>query len=72
MVDDVESNVVEIEMHDNDHNENGTMQQKRSEHEFAPLEGQEFVSPDVLQNIDAMCDLDTITQITDPQDRQAC
>jgi hypothetical protein len=56
-VDYVESNVVEIDMHDNGHNENGTMEQKRSEHDFAPLEGQEFVSPDALQNIDAMCDL---------------
>jgi hypothetical protein len=57
MVDYVESNVVEIDMHDNGQNENGTMEQKRSEHDFAPLEGQEFVSPDVLQNIYAMCDL---------------
>jgi hypothetical protein len=30
---------VEIDMHDNGHNENGTMEQKRSEHDFAPLEG---------------------------------
>jgi hypothetical protein len=56
-VDYVESNVVEIDMHDNGHNENGTMEQKRSEHDFAPLEGQEFVPPDALQNIDDMCDL---------------
>jgi hypothetical protein len=57
MVDYVESNVMGIDMHDNGHNENGIMEQRRSEHDFAPLEGQEFVSPDVLQNIDALCDL---------------
>jgi hypothetical protein len=65
-VDYLECNVVEIDMHDNSQNENGTMEQKRREHDFAPLERQEFVSPGVLQNIDALCDQETIIQTTNP------